>query len=247
MTNKLPSGQPAALAEQVHSQLGSFGARLRALRLQRGWTLEALACRSGLSRAFISRLESGGRQASIAAALTLARIFNVSLATLFESEPLAEPCVVVRAGETEARQINGLRYVALSHAGRLFNLQPIKVTVPRSRRGQEHYHHDGEEWIYVLAGKLTLSLAGRRHDLEPGDAAHFDSRRPHRLMARGGGDAEVLLVASPVAGAGPAAPASASQHRAIPMPVLQTFLPAAKPRRDSFRSDQTKTANRKNL
>lgn len=40
--------------------------------------------------------------------------------------------------------INGLKYIPLSQAGRCFNLQPIKVTVPRSRRGSEHYHHDGE-------------------------------------------------------------------------------------------------------
>jgi transcriptional regulator with XRE-family HTH domain len=246
MTNLLPGGQPAALAEEVQSQLNSFGARLRALRLQRGWTLEALACRSGLSKAFISRLESSGRQASIAAALTLSRIFNVSLASLFEADPAAGPCVIVRAADAVARRINGLRYVPLSNAGRCFNLQPIKVTVPLSRRGQDHYHHDGEEWIYVLAGKLTLSLAGKTHDLEPGDAAHFDSRLPHRLIARGRCDAEVLLVASPVAGAGPAAPAPVSQHRAIPMPILQTF-PSAKPSLDPSRFNQTKTANRKNL
>ena len=72
-------------------------------------------------------------------------------------------------------------------AGRFFNLQPIKVTVPAWRRGNEHYHHDGEEWIYLLSGALTLSLAGKTYDLAPGDAAHFDSRLPHRLIAAGAG------------------------------------------------------------
>jgi len=247
MTKKLPAGQPAALAEQVQSQLSSFGTRLRELRRQRGWTLAALACRSGLSKAFVSRLESGGRQASVAAALTLSRIFNVSLASLFESEPAAEPCVIIRAGEAAARSINGLTYVPLSNAGHFFNLQPIKVTVPRSRRGQEHYHHDGEEWIYVLSGALTLSLAGQTHDLKPGDAAHFDSRRPHRLIARGEDDAEVLLVASPVASAGAAPQAPVTQHRAIPLAGLQTFFPDAKPRRDRTLFAKTKNPNRKNI
>ena len=229
MTKRLPVRQHADLEDQIQSQLCSFGARLRELRLKRGWTLEELACRCGLSRAFLSRLESGGRQASIAAALTLARIFNVSIASLFESEPAAEPCVIVRAADAGVKSMNGLKYVTLSHAGRFYNLQPIKVIVPAARRGAEHYHHDGEEWIYVLAGSLTLSLAGKMYDLEPGDAAHFDSRLPHRLIARGGGDAEVLLVASPVATAGLPALPPISQHRAISLPALQTF--AAPPNR----------------
>jgi len=76
MTKLLPKSQQPELEDQIQSQLCSFGARLRELRLKRGWTLEELACRSGLSKAFISRLESGGRQASIAAALTIARIFD---------------------------------------------------------------------------------------------------------------------------------------------------------------------------
>lgn len=221
-------GQHPDLEQQIQSQLCSFGARLRELRLKRGWTLEELACRSGLSKAFLSRLESSGRQASIAAALTLSRIFDVSLASLFESELATEPCVIVRAADAVTKSMNGLKYVTLSNAGRFFNLQPIKVVVPCSRRGQEHYHHDGEEWIYVLAGGLTLSLAGKTYDLEPGDAAHFDSRLPHRLIARGNRDAEVLLVASPVASAGNAALPSISQRRAIPMPVLQTFSTTSK-------------------
>jgi len=216
------------LESHIQSQLCSFGARLRELRRKRGWTLEELACRSGLSKAFLSRLESGGRQASIAAVLTLAGIFNVSLASLFESQLATEPCVVVRGAKVAEKTINGLKYVPLSNAGRFFKLQPIKVTVPVSRRGNEHYHHDGEEWIYLLSGALTLSLAGKTYDLMPGDAAHFDSRLPHRLIAKGRKDAEVLLVASPVANSGQVMLPAASQHRAIPLMRALDFRPQNK-------------------
>jgi transcriptional regulator with XRE-family HTH domain len=249
MSKELPDSQHIDLKEQIQSQLCSFGARLRELRLKRGWTLEELACRSSLSKAFLSRLESGGRQASIAAALTLSRIFGVSLASLFESEPAAVPCVVVRAAEADTRSVNGLKYVTLSHAGRFFNLQPIKVIVPLSRRGDEHYQHDGEEWIYILSGALTLSLAGKTYDLEPGDAAHFDSRQPHRLIAQGDRDAEVLLVASPVAVAGHALLPLVRQHRAIPVPAFQRFpptpdiMPAARLRRNQLKVKKTKPTN----
>lgn len=215
---------------------------MRELRLHRGWTLEELACRSGLSKAFLSRLESGSRQASIAAALTLARIFGVSLASLFESRLAAEPCVIVRASDAVEKNANGLKYVPLSNAGRFYNLQPIRVKVSPSRRGQEHYHHDGEEWVYLLSGSLTLSLAGKTYDLAPGDAAHFDSRLPHRLIANGKQDAEVLLVACPVASPYPGAlvmQPAVSQNRAIPIGGFIGFAPVSRATHETKRRRTT--------
>jgi len=214
-----------SLHEQIQAQLCSFGARLQELRIQRSWTLQELARRSGLSKAFLSRLETGDRQASIAAVLTLSQVFGVSLASLFESEMATEPCVIVRAAEAVEHKANGLTYVPLTKAGRFFSLQPIRVKVSRNRRGSEHYHHDGEEWFCVLSGSLTLSLAGRTYDLEEGDAAHFDSRLPHRLIARGATDVELLLVASPVSkNAGAVAPMATRDSRAIPNLEMLDFI-----------------------
>lgn len=204
------------ICDPIQFQLDSFGVRLKELRLQRGWTLQQLAGQSGLSNTFISRLESGDRQASISAVLTLARVFGVSLASMFETEVATEPCLIVRASEAELKTANGLSYTPLSNAQRFFNLQPIRLTVSLKRKGTEHFHHEGEEWIYLMSGRLTLSLAGKTYDLEPGDAAHFDSRLPHRLIARGTKDAEVILVASPFAETGSVPPVSVREKRAIP-------------------------------
>ncbi len=202
--------------DSVEIQLASFGARLRELRLQRRWTLGELATRSALSKTFLSRLETGDRQASIAAVLTLARVFGVSLASLFETEIAVEPCVIVRGKEAVYKTANGLTYTPLSNAERFFNLQPIRITVSKDRTGNEHFHHEGEEWVHVLSGQLRLSLAGKTYDLECGDSAHFDSRLAHRLIAMGGRDVEVLLVASPLPEAGFAPIAQKQPKRAIP-------------------------------
>src|SRR5579871_6822470 len=118
------TGTMTNLENEVQTQLSSFGARLRELRLQRGWTLQDLAAQSGLSKTFLSRLESGDRQASIAAVLTLSRILDVSIASLFESTLATDPCVIVRAAEAVEQKTNGLAYVTLSNPGRFFNLQP---------------------------------------------------------------------------------------------------------------------------
>jgi quercetin dioxygenase-like cupin family protein len=150
--------------------------------------------------------------------LTLSRIFDVSLDLLFEKPLATDPCVIVRGAKAAEHRVNGLTYVPLSDASRFFNVQPMRVRVSPARRGKEHYRHEGEEWLYVLSGALTLSLAGKTYDLEQGDAAHFDSRLPHRLIARGTRDAEVLLVASRFTGAVPPVQSMFRQYRAIPAP-----------------------------
>jgi transcriptional regulator with XRE-family HTH domain len=182
--------------DDIQRQLSLFGARLRELRLQNSLTLQELAAQSGVSRAFLSRLESGGRQASIQVALTLSKIFRVSLASFFEITEGDKLCTVIRAADVVEKSVNGLKYAPLSDASRLFNARPMRVKISPARRGNEHYHHRGEEWVYVLQGKLTLSIAGRTFDLDEGDAAHFESHLPHRLIARGECEAEVLVVAA---------------------------------------------------
>ena len=180
----------------TQAELSSLCARLRALRLGRGWTMEELARRAGLSKSYLSRLEDGERQPSIAALLSLAQAHGLPLASLFGApEAGHRPCVVVRAGEAAPEQGNGLTYAPLSRAGRAASMQPILVTVPAARVGDEMYQHDGEEWLYVLSGTLRLALADETHLLHPGDAAHFDARTPHRLSALNGHDAELILVA----------------------------------------------------
>jgi transcriptional regulator with XRE-family HTH domain len=177
-------------------QLASFGESLKFLRRQRDWTLEELSRRSGLSKAYLSRLESGDRQASIAAVLTISRVFGVSLASMFAAEP-ADPVTVIRSGAEPSLRADGLACWPLSGGSPRFRLQPMRVVVSADRSGDEHQHHDGEEWIYVLSGELAISVGGRTEELSAGDAAHFDARLPHRLIARNGTEPEVLLVAAP--------------------------------------------------
>jgi transcriptional regulator with XRE-family HTH domain len=181
--------------ERIEEQLTALGARLKSLRSGRGWTLEELAERTGLSKPFLSRMEAGQRQPSIAVVLTLAKTYGVPLGELFETAGDRQPCVIVRGGQGKAVQSDGLSYVPLSSQARFGNLQPIRLTVAALRRGDETYQHEGEEWLFVLTGRLKLSLDGKNYDLSAGDSAHFDAHLPHRLSAVGGKDVELLMVA----------------------------------------------------
>lgn len=179
-------------AEEVTQTLGN---RLHAMREARDWTLEELANHTGLSKAYLSRLEGGDRQPSIAALLAIAKAFGVSIAALFEQPDEAVECVIIRGGSAPVLQANGLSYLPLSSSTKPFNLHPIGVTVPADRPGSETYQHDGEEWIHVMSGRIALSVDGKLHILATGDSAHFDSRLPHRLDAMDGKEAKVVLVA----------------------------------------------------
>jgi transcriptional regulator with XRE-family HTH domain len=179
-------------AEEVTQSLGN---RLHAMREARDWTLEELANHTGLSKAYLSRLEGGDRQPSIAALLSIAKAFGVSIAALFEQPDEMAECVIIRGGSAPAQAANGLSYLPLSSSTKPFNLHPIGVTVPANRPGSETYQHDGEEWLYVMSGRLGLTVDGKLHILAAGDSAHFDSRLAHRLDAMDGKEAKVVLVA----------------------------------------------------
>jgi transcriptional regulator with XRE-family HTH domain len=214
-------------AHLLETQLATFGARLKALRLERHWSLEELARRCGLSRGYLSRLESADRQASIAAVLTLSRLFGVSLAALFDERTDA-PVIVVRGQRTAPHVVDGLTCWPLSARTQPLQLQPLRVLVAPDRADGERRQHEGEEWIYVLVGKLRLLVGDQAHELDAGDAAHFDARRPHRLVARGGRAAELLVVAAPSRG-----------RAAPPAPWAHPFLSVKTP--SSIRSAQARS------
>ena len=172
-----------------------LGWRLREERRSNGWTLDELARRSGLSKSYLSRIEDGDRHPSIAALLSIARACNVSPAALVGEEQSEQPIVIVRGDEAPVNQGNGLAYQVLTGGDRPTAMQPVRISVPGDRAGDELYRHEGEEWLYVLSGTLLLTLGSEEYRLGPGDCAHFDAGIPHRLNALDGRDVEAILVA----------------------------------------------------
>ena len=207
-----------AAAKPIGVLLAGVGARLRSLRNQKRWTLEQLSLQTNLSEPYLSRLESGLRQPSLAALMTLARAYSMSLASLLEEEPASvSPRVVIQAGSSSEHQANGLQYRVVSGAAPKASLHAVHVTIPPKREHQNFYHHDGEEWLYVLSGHLRLIFEDAEHLLKPGDSAHFEARTPHRLAATGPHSAEAVIVSC-----------------ASPEPSL--LLTASQPRRSKVRS-----------
>ncbi|MEU0145242.1 XRE family transcriptional regulator [Streptomyces sp. NPDC006288] len=176
------------------AELPGVAPRLRELRRDRGLTLESAAGRAGLSPAHLSRLETGRRQPSLPMLLGLARIYGTTVSELLGEMP-PERDAIVRGGPAEGPPgdgADGWIYRQAGGSGRA--MQALRVRVPHGTEGDLVRVHPGEEWLYLLDGRLRVVLGETVHDLGPGDSAHFDSLTPHRIAALDRGGASLLFV-----------------------------------------------------
>ncbi len=181
--------------ERVGRVLSRLGANIRRARRDRDMTLEDLAEASGVSLAHISRLESGERQPSLDGLLRLAFGLGVPFEELFEEQEEPGMGTVVRGGKAPVYEGTGFRLQPLMPEAGPEGMSAVKVIYPADRVVDHELHeHEGQEWLYMLEGRLRLTLGAERTVLEPGDAAFFDARLPHNFDVLSAEDAEVLMV-----------------------------------------------------
>jgi transcriptional regulator with XRE-family HTH domain len=172
--------------------LDAVGPRLRSLRVERGATLAQLSESTGISVSTLSRLESGQRKPTLELLLPLARAHQVPLDELVDAPETGDPRVrakpIKRGGST---------WVPLTR--RPGGLQAYKVVMPphHPRLPVEPAVHEGYEWIYVLSGRLHLTIGTRELDLGPGEVAEFDTRTPHVVANRTDTPVEMLGLFGP--------------------------------------------------
>ena len=167
-------------------ELRQIGPRLRAARRAKGWTLDDLAERAGMSASTLSRLESGKRQASLELLLPLTRRLGIRVDDLLPPED-ADPRV-----RRSVIRCDGLVIEPLAPEGS--PVSTYKITYPATPVVPEQRVHDGYDWLYVLSGKLRLRLGDQDLVLTRGEAAEFDTRTPHAMCAAGGKPAQVISI-----------------------------------------------------
>jgi transcriptional regulator with XRE-family HTH domain len=176
----------------LDSVLAAVGPRLRAARAARDLTLEQVAQATGISVSTLSRLESGGRRATLELLLPLARAYHLALDDLVGApetgDPRVRPRPVVRHGQT---------VIPLSrHPGGIQAFKQI-IPAPTDNRTPQLRVHEGYEWLYVLDGRLRLLLGDRDLTLTAGEVAEFDTHIPHAFTAAGPGPVEILSLFGP--------------------------------------------------
>ena len=179
---------------ELDEALSSLAESLREERTRAGLTLEQLAQRADLSTAHLSRLESGDRQPSVAALISLSRALGVSMSTLL-GERRGTPAIAAFPPGRATHEANGLTITPCSGFPGSATLEALQISIDADRAPSEPARHRGEEWIYVVKGELRLEFNGQVHSLEAGSTVHFDANRPHRL-GTADGTVEVIVVAA---------------------------------------------------
>jgi transcriptional regulator with XRE-family HTH domain len=180
-----------------------LGRNLRRLRAERGWTLAETARRSGLSIGTLSRVENGLLSLTFANLSRLADGLGVPVAVLFAADPPPQAA----PGLTVTRRGGGLRhaepgfereYLCTGGTGRRIVPMLTRVKARNPAAWGPALHHAGEEFTYVPAGTVELSVEGQPPvRLGAGDSVIFDSGRAYAAAVVGEDDALLLSAILP--------------------------------------------------
>ena len=183
------------LVEEVSS--GRLGERLRAMRRERGLTLEVLAGRSGVSRAMISKLERGEKNPTLVVAAKVAEGLEVSLSQLVGVEERREVVVMPKEGRMVMRDPGtGLERQLLSPSLGGRGIEFLRNVVPGgSTSGEFPPHRRGvAEYVVVERGRLRAIIGGEDYLLDEGDALYFEADVPHQFDNVGLGECSYYLI-----------------------------------------------------
>jgi len=188
----MPSSAPDVASEV------EVGERLRSIRHHRRCTLRTVAERSGLSESFLSQVERGRSNASIASLRRIADALGVSVSDLFEPAGPPRPRVL-RRDDRPALTFGVLGRKLLLTPKPLQHLEVFvgELDVGGSTGTEPYAHGDSEELFVVLVGTVELELGGELHELERGDSIDYRSSTPHRITNVGEELAEVMWIISP--------------------------------------------------
>jgi len=150
--------------------------RLRELRARQGLTLAQVAERASIDVSTLSRLEAGKRRLALDHIPALASALGVSADALLGVGPAPDPRIRARP-----RTHGGLTYWPLTNQGPAGGLHAYKIRVDPERNTPPETLpvHEGNDWFYVLSGKLRLLLGERDLTIAAGEAVEFSTWTPH--------------------------------------------------------------------
>jgi transcriptional regulator with XRE-family HTH domain len=181
---------------EIHEVLGN---RVRETRTARGITLEQLASLTGFTTSYLSKIENRRKVPPIATLARIARALEVDIAYFFDGERATkdESVSVVRASERQpvirGGTSFGYDYEGLAHTKRNKHMEPFIFTFPSSISKDVSFEHEGEEFVFVLSGRVKFETGNRSWVLQPGDSLYMDSSIPHRGHSIGG-EAKALVI-----------------------------------------------------
>ena len=176
-----------------------IASQVRALRQQRGLTLQQLADQAGIGRSYLSRLERGEKAPSIATVVRLAEALDVQVSHLFGERLHDSLFSVTRRADRGKVMLRGgpggFAYELLARGGTgsmdAFLVYPDETTDENEVSG-----HKGEELIFVLQGAIEVVFADRSLAIKEGDCLCFQADMPHQIRKVGRRACIALVVIS---------------------------------------------------
>jgi transcriptional regulator with XRE-family HTH domain len=200
-----------------------LGAKLKEIRRSRGVTLQQIADQTGLSKSFVSQIETGAANPSIGSLKKITDVLGVPLGALFtnaENGSSDAPAisngfatgastasgVVDPGGEVRVVRRNRRKVlIEPGKKGKMYLLTPdlqrkLEVILGEEEPGnadEEWYSHIGEECGFVLEGRYEVSVGDRVFVLEAGDSIYFPSHVPHKTRVLGDEPVKTIWVITP--------------------------------------------------
>lgn len=191
------SGGPEIAAEPL-----DLGARVRELRKARNWTLEQAATQAGLARSTLSKIENGQMSPTYEALKKLAVGLEISVPQLFTPPQKGQVngrMALTRSGEGADYATATYEHELLAETLTKKQMLPYRARV-RARSMDEFdgwVRHDGEEFLYVLTGVVTLYTEFYEPiEMRRGDSAYYDATMGHNVVSVSEEDATILWVTS---------------------------------------------------
>ena len=187
----------AASKEPADAISRHLGARVKHLRSARGWSLEALANASGVSRSMLSQIEREEANPTLAVTLRIARAFSLALGELLEMPGAASTVMVIRADDHtyhyRSDQHCRIRTLSPLNLEKDVEFYEIRLQAGGTLRSSPHFEGT-REFLTVQKGRVRAESAADVEELNAGDAASYRADVPHAIINIGKGDAVVFLI-----------------------------------------------------
>jgi transcriptional regulator with XRE-family HTH domain len=174
-----------------------IGERLKRLRMINSLTQEELASRADLTKGYISQLENDATSPSIATLKDILDVFGVSMQEFF-SEIVDQEVVFGADARVQATEDDdGIGVELLVPGAQNREMDPVLVTLAPGEEMDEQPFHEGEEFGFVLLGKIRLRLDEKEYTVKKDECFYFSSDKKHCVKNMGKGPAKILWVVTP--------------------------------------------------
>jgi len=177
------------------------GERVKRVREKRGLSLNDISQRTGIHTEVLSQIEENEIAPPLGTIIKLAKALEMKMG-YFISGDEERAFTIVRRGDrkvvsrydSKKVQRYGYEFESLAPFKKDRHMEPFLVTLVPSETEEERSTHDGQEFIFVLTGKMEVRLGEEIHVLDPGDAIYYDSVVPHLVKCHGTEVTKILAV-----------------------------------------------------